>query len=221
MSGHHLQREVYEATVTSTADPEKRGRLKVSCGAITAEGLDLPAWVEMASSPYSGSGDAGMFFLPDVGEVVEIEVVVGSSDDDYGGLALLTSPDYRWRCVIFPDTDSVPTEFREKYGQLMGIKTPKGQILAFDESLTEMFLKAGKVRLLSATADEPIPLGNLLVAFLSSFMDLYVVHTHATGTGPSGPPNNVVDANLLKANNLTNKSVLSDAAFVQKDPGVT
>jgi len=220
MAGQYLHREVYEATVTSIADPEKRGRLKVTCGAITAEGMDLPDWVEMSSTPYSGRGDAGMFFLPDPGEVVEIEAVVGSSDDDVPGLGLLAAPDYRWRCCIYPDTASVPAEFRAKYGKRMGIKTPSGQILMFDEALKEVILKAGKLRLLSEAADEPIPLGNVLLAFLSSFLDQYMAHTHATGVGPSGPPLTAAQTAALKANNLTNKAILSDAAFVQKGGGI-
>lgn len=221
MAGAFQHREVYEAKVTDAADPEKRGRLKVTCGAITAEGLDLPEWVEMAASLYSGKGDAGMFFVPDVGEVVEIEVVVGSSDDDVPGLGLLTSPDYRWRCTIFPDTDSVPAEFRQDYGKRMGIKTPSGQIFMFDESLKQIVLKAGKLRLLSEGADEPIPLGNVLLAFLTSFLDQYLVHVHPTGTGPSGPPANAAATATLKADKITSRAILSDAAFVQKGPGVT
>lgn len=221
MAGAFQHREVYEATVTDTADPDQRGRLKVTCGAITAEGLDLPEWVEMAASPYSGKGDAGMFFLPDLGEVVEIEAVVGSSDDDVGGLAMLTSPDYRWRCCIFPDTASVPEEFRTNYGKRMGIKTPSGQIFMFDEALKQIVLKAGKLRLLSEGADEPIPLGNVLTAFLTSFLDQYLAHTHGTGTGPSSPPLNAAATVTLKADKITSGAILSDAVFVQKGAGVT
>lgn len=222
MSGGAFQhREVYEARVVNTADPDQRGRLRVTCGALTAEGLELPEWVEMAASPYSGTGDAGMFFLPDVGEVVEIEAVVGASDDDAPGLALLSSPDYRWRCCTFPDADSVPAEFRgDSYGKRMGMKTPSGQIFMFDEALKATILKAGKLYLLSEDADEPIPLGNVLTEFLSSFLDQYLVHTHPTGTGPSGPPANALATTTLKAEKIDNGAILSDAAFVQKSPGV-
>lgn len=221
MAGAFQHREIYEALVTSVADPEQRGRLKVTCGAITAEGLDLPEWVEMSASPYSGKGDAGMFFLPDVGEVVEIEAVVGSSDDDVHGLAMLSSPDYRWRCCIFPDADSVPAEFRKDYGKRMGIKTPSGQLVMLDESLKQIVLKAGKLRLLSEDANEPIPLGNVLTAFLAALMDQYIAHTHPTGVGPSGPPLTAAQAAALKADKITSGAILSDAAFVQKAAGVT
>ncbi|KKM76781.1 hypothetical protein LCGC14_1376690 [marine sediment metagenome] len=62
--------ERYEAVVSSIDDPQNRGRFKVKCvGLLGDADTELPNFVELVP-------DHGWFTVPEVGEQVEIEVVV-------------------------------------------------------------------------------------------------------------------------------------------------
>lgn len=181
MSEH---RERYAALVTSLDDPEQRGRIKVKSQEILAEDVELPDWLDPCF-PFTGGNDAGWFFLPDIGDIVEIEAVVGSSDDDHPGTAFHAYPRMKWRCCAYSDTDDVPSEMRAdgKYTKRMGLKDRAGQVLVFDSDVTEMFLRFGKLRLGSATSNQPLVLGNVLKAMLSSFLALAAAHAHVADPG--------------------------------------
>lgn len=126
--------EKYPAVVSSTEDPEQRGRLKVTCAALTGdEESDLPEWVEP-------SPDWGWFVIPEVGEVVEIEVVTGTIEDESYGQASIDNLDARWRGVRFYGNEEgqAPTpinpEFLTNYGKRRGFATPLGHYIIFDDT---------------------------------------------------------------------------------------
>lgn len=70
----------------------------------------------------------------------------------------------------------------------------------------------------SSSADENIPLGQVLKSFLSSFLDLFAQHTHPTGVGPSGPPLEAAQAQKMKADPIESEAFLSSFTFTQKLP---
>ena len=211
--GDHL-RDKFAAKVTSIDDPEQRGRLKVECRALVEDGVELPDWVEPAF-PYVGSGDAGFFFLPDVGEFVELEVLTGDADEDFSGVAFQANPDLRWISCLYTDGDAVPAEFREKYGKRMGIKTPSGSFLMFDEDTKDLVLKAGgKVLVGSPDSDEPLVLGNKFKDFAGRLIDAILAITVTTSTGPSTLP--LLNAATFAALKAELATLLSDIAFTEK-----
>lgn len=65
----------YRGTVTSNDDPERRGRVQVSCSAVL---VDRFVWA-LPSSPYAGSG-VGLFTVPPVGANVWVEFEGGDID---------------------------------------------------------------------------------------------------------------------------------------------
>ena len=220
-----MGREVYPAIVSNVDDPEQRGRIRVKSQALLAEGVEINEWIEPCF-PFAGT-KRGWFFLPDVDDAVEIEAVVGEAGDDSPGLGLLIDPSFRWRAVLYPTTDDIPEEFRgDGYGKRFGFKT-RGGALIFDEDVLDIILQAAKgghVRIGTADADEPIPLGKVLQSFASDLRDaiaaitVSVVVPPGGGTITSGVPLNKASFDALKASPIGDGKVLSDVAFVSKSP---
>lgn len=132
-------REHHIAVVTDNADPEQRGRVKVECGTLLAAGVELPDWVE-PSFPYLASIDnnttcAGWLFTPDVGVVVEIELITSHSGDQVPGMILSDSSSIRWRaCLLTPGKDVLHDDFKVNYPNRRGIITSRGHGILFDDT---------------------------------------------------------------------------------------
>lgn len=129
-----MNTETYPATVSSNQDPEKRGRLLVTCaGLMGDEEAEVPPWVEPVLQ-------WGWFIIPDVGELVEIEVVVSSDEDEQPGQASIDNPDIKWRGHRHygneegPQPTPIPDDFKTNYGKRRGFATPGGHILMFDDT---------------------------------------------------------------------------------------
>jgi uncharacterized protein involved in type VI secretion and phage assembly len=75
---HHATRHYgkYRGKVAANVDPQKRGRVQVSCPAVLNEGK--LAWA-MPSSPFAGAG-VGLFLVPPVGANVWVEFEAGDID---------------------------------------------------------------------------------------------------------------------------------------------
>lgn len=211
---------IYPAKVTFNADPEKRGAIRVACvGIMGEEDTEIPIDVYPVH-------DWGWFYVPDVGEIVDIEVCEGSEEDEQFGQMSIDNLDMKWRSGrYYGNTEGdTPTPIHEtftskNYGKRRGFATPAGHVFMFDdtegqEEITlswkdgSAFIRIdskGSV-LLSATngatltieadtgkiiatsgkieingAEQAAILGNL-------FKQYFDMHTHPTGTGPSGPP---------------------------------
>lgn len=129
-----IHTETYPAKVVGTDDPEKRGRIRVACaGLMGDEESELPEWVEPAPA-------WGWFIVPDVGEVVEIEVVVGSSEDEQQGQASIDNLDAKWRGARhYGNTEGeqptpINADFLTNYGKRRGFATPGGHTFIFDDT---------------------------------------------------------------------------------------
>lgn len=126
--------ERHEATVVSTDDPEKRGRIRVSCSGILGDAeSDLPMWVEPTL-------DWGFFAIPEVGEIVEIVVDASNTQDEMFEQTSIENLNPRWYGARFyqKTTDGaapVPEIFTSKnYGKRRGLRTPAGHVLVFDDT---------------------------------------------------------------------------------------
>ena len=128
-------KEQYSAIVTDTEDDKKRGRIKAKCVALTgSETTALPEWIDPTF-------DWGWFYVPDVGEAVEIEVVVqDDTAEGVPGQAFLEAPNYRWRNKRFHDPDGkqprLPHDLftSKNYGKRRGFATPLGHVFFFDDT---------------------------------------------------------------------------------------
>lgn len=131
--------EHFEATVSSNDDPEKRGRIRVTCPGIMGDDEEeLANWIEPVPM-------WGWFIVPDVDEIVEIEVVTSSTTDEQFGQASIANPDYKWRsskrfwgneeAEEGSGKTSIPEDFTaSNYGKRRGFSTPGGHVLLFDDT---------------------------------------------------------------------------------------
>lgn len=125
----------YEATVTWNEDPDKLGKIRVSCvGLMGDEETEIPIDVDPVH-------DWGWFYVPDVGEIVEIEVIEGSSEDEQNGQMSIDNLDIKWRSKrFFGNTEGdTPTPINEdftstNYGKRRGFATPMGHVFMFDDT---------------------------------------------------------------------------------------
>ncbi len=124
---------VYPATVTAIEDPEQRGRIRVACAALMGdEETEMPAWVEPVY-------EWGWFVVPDVGEIVDLEVTEGSHDDEHFGQASINNLDPRWKGRYWGGNETdvkrpVPEDFKTNYGKRRGFATPGGHVMMFDDT---------------------------------------------------------------------------------------
>jgi len=127
--------ETYSAVVTNTKDDEERGRIRVACtGLLGDDESDLPMWVEPVL-------DWGWFYVPDVGEIIEIEVVSGSDLDEQPGQFSIDNLDIKWRGQrYYGNTEGEeptvvhPFFVGEHYGKKRGFSTPFGHVIMFDDT---------------------------------------------------------------------------------------
>lgn len=132
-----MNTETYPATVSNNQDPEKRGRLKVTCpGLLGDEESELPMWVEPALM-------WGWFVIPDVGELIEVEAVTGSDEDEQFGQASIDNLDLKWRGTRYyvggdggEGSQETPLneDFKKNYGKRRGFATPGGHTFVMDDT---------------------------------------------------------------------------------------
>lgn len=133
-----INEETYTATVTSNDDPEKRGRIKVACaGLLGDEDTELPMYVEPCL-------DWGWFYVPDIGETVDVVVVSSSDSDESRGQMSIDNLDIRWKgqrhyTVDEPENDNttatqVHPDLKTNYGKRRGFATPHGHTVIFDDT---------------------------------------------------------------------------------------
>jgi len=131
--------ESHEARVTKTDDPDQRGRLKVTCPGITGDqDTELPQWLEPTL-------DWGWFYVPDIGELIEIEARSHADTDESWGQASIQNADLRWRGKRFysplaQEPLDVRPDFQEHYGKQRGFCTPHGHVMVFDDMEPSFYL---------------------------------------------------------------------------------
>lgn len=130
--------EKHEAEVVRVDDPERRGRVQVTCVALMADDTEpMPQWVEPAYQ-------WGWFLIPDIGEIIDIEVVAESEDDESPGQSSIDQLDPKWRGARYwgnseaeegQGKTTIPEDFTAtNYGKRRGFATPGGHVLLFDDS---------------------------------------------------------------------------------------
>ncbi len=133
--------EKYEATVSAIegfeGEDEKRGLIEVLCPAIMGDN-ETPVPVLCEPVP-----DWGWFYIPDVGEAVEIEFVTTSDRDEIWGQQALEALSPKWTGKRFltdietegEDPRPIHDDFvSTNYGKRRGFATPFGHVLLFDDT---------------------------------------------------------------------------------------
>lgn len=128
--------ESHDAVVTNIEDDEKSGKIKCSCVSLLGdEETELPMWIPPVL-------DWGFFFIPNVGEIIELQVATSSDEDESSGQMAIDNLDIRWRGKRYytddeVENDNAPTpihpDFLSNYGKRRGFSTPHGHIFLFDD----------------------------------------------------------------------------------------
>jgi len=208
--------EKYLAQVTDNQDKDQLGRIRVSCpdlvGAYLEESQDIviEGWIDPIH-------DWSWFYIPDVDEVVEIEILVSSDEDEVAMQSAMYNPQIRWRGKRYwggEETNQprpVPDDFKTNYGKRRGFATPRGHVFLFDDTEGDELItlklaknedfvslelnKDGEVNITAdvcnVLAATEVNLGdNATEAVVKgdTWKTLFDGHKHPTGVGPSGPP---------------------------------
>lgn len=190
----------YEAWVVDVDDPLKLGRIRVKTPAVLGE--DVESGWALPCVPFGGGKDRGMLFLPQVDDTVWIEFAGGDVSRPIWTGAFWGAPESAGQQDdLGKETGTeVPTSEGSQAGPgLSMIRTKAGHRIVLDDDggivvfahgkdkaeirLTdsgEVIVKAEKIKL-GSSATEPLVLGD-------AFKQLFNMHTHPTGVGPSGPP---------------------------------
>ncbi len=126
------KKEVHNAIVTRNTDPDQGVALR---GAVffNAPTLFDGEYPEPATPcfPFASAGGAGMFFVPQVGDEIEVEILV---DDGTFDTADVEVPEPRWRCMVYSSAADIADEFKVNYTRRMGWKSNTGHIFLFDDT---------------------------------------------------------------------------------------
>lgn len=125
----------YPAIVTKIEETDKLGQIFVKCSALSGDAdTEYP-------DPIDPCHDWGWFYIPDVGEEVEIEIIVADGfDEDVPGAASIDEQRPRWRGKRFASAEGEqprpinPLFTDPNYGKRRGFATPKGHVLLFDDT---------------------------------------------------------------------------------------
>lgn len=130
-----LSTATYVAKVTFNQDPEKRGVIRVACvGLMGDEETECPIDVEPVH-------DWGWFVVPDIGELVEVEVTEASDEDEQAGQMSIDNLDLKWRSARYYGNEEgdTPTPIHpmltsKNYAKRRGFATPVGHVVMFDDT---------------------------------------------------------------------------------------
>jgi hypothetical protein len=205
----------YEGVVTDNADPLKIGRLRAKVPAVLGEDV-VSGWA-LPCAPFGGGKDRGFLFVPEVGDTVWIEFAAGDpsrpiwvgvywgapestgNQDDLGtatGTEVPTSSGTQagpGKAIL--KTKAGHTLYFDDDGQLIVVANGNGKTEIHLTQDGQVTIKADKI-LLGDGAQKAVILGD-------DFMQFFNAHTHPTGVGPSGPPTQPMQSNLLSQKTFT------------------
>jgi len=120
-----MGREVHVGVVTNNTDPKMQGRIQAKIPTLTGDDT-YPDWIQ-PRFPLAGEGH-GMFFVPEVGDQVNIDV----ADGEQG----IEDPDAFWSQSEFKlgDMAKVFTKEMSSYPKFKGLVTKAGHRFIVDDS---------------------------------------------------------------------------------------
>ena len=190
----------YEAVVTRVDDPLEIGRLRARVPAVLGE--DQESGWALPCMPFGGGKDRGFLAIPEVGDTVWIEFASGDPGRPIWSGVFWGAPTSSGQADDLADAtgSEVPTSEDAKAGPgRVVLRTKAGHRICWDDQEESIVVahcsgkseirlnKDGQVVVtaeairLGPAAEERLVLGD-------AFMDLFNKHTHPTGVGPSGAP---------------------------------
>lgn len=96
--------------------------------------------------PFASVKGAGLFFVPQVGDEIEVEILVDDGTSDTSDVEV---PEPRWRCMVYSSSADIAEEFKKNYTRRMGWKSNSGHLFLFDdkegEELVQLSHKIGTI----------------------------------------------------------------------------
>ena len=93
--------EKHRAIVVANDDPDQKGRIKCACAGILGdEDTSLPDWIPPVL-------DWDWFYIPDIGEIIELELNSSDATDEIAGQSSIDGMDLHWRGKRFFTGDSM------------------------------------------------------------------------------------------------------------------
>jgi hypothetical protein len=137
-------RSQHIATVVDNMDPEKRGRLKVSCASLCGTDPDSgearvhPAWIDPQFSVLLTEdgkvSTSGFFAVPNVGATVVISINDSSSSDRSPFETSILGAEPRWEASILRVGDQLADTFTKNYPLRLGLRSATGHVLMMDDT---------------------------------------------------------------------------------------
>lgn len=126
------RRETHNAVVTRNLDDDfpgasLKGAIFFNAPTLFEGEYPVPAF---PCFHFASLGSAGIFFVPKVGDEIEIEISVDDGTDDTSDVEL---DEPRWKCMIYDDELDIHDLFKENYPFRMGWVSNKGHHLIFDD----------------------------------------------------------------------------------------
>jgi uncharacterized protein involved in type VI secretion and phage assembly len=180
----------YRGLVENRDDPEQLGRLKLRVPSLLGDAVTGWAWPVV---PYAGAG-LGFFFMPQVGDMVWVEFAEGELEHPLWTGCGWAKPGQQTE-IPEDAKDSYPDQnvLRTKYGhviilsdapggEMITIRAKNGCEITVDPNGDVVTVKAGTVNVQSAN-------GQVQELATKTFVqNLYDMHQHPSGVGPTGPP---------------------------------
>jgi len=131
-------KQVHNAIVTRNTDPDLglklRGAVFFSAPTLFDGEFPLPAF---PCFPFASDKGAGMFWVPKVGDEIEVEIEADDGSDDTVDVEI---PEPRYRCMVYSDVSDIDDIFKTNYPFRMGWKTNSGHYLLFDDTVDKQFI---------------------------------------------------------------------------------
>ncbi len=122
----------FRAVVKKIDDPEKLGRIRVTCPDIYGKDMSPWAWPCL---PYGGSDETGFFMIPEIESGVWLEFEQGCPTNPIWSGVWWTKPN---------DNNEVPDVATAKYGKVKMIKTKSGHTIEFDDEANTIKVSNGQ-----------------------------------------------------------------------------
>lgn len=125
--------EVHRAQVTRNIDDDEglklRGAIFFNAPTLFDGEYELPA---VPCFPFASANGAGMFWVPQVGDEIEVQILADDNTDDTTDVEL---PEPTYLCMLYSDADDADIDdiFKENYTKRMGWKSNSGHYFLFDD----------------------------------------------------------------------------------------
>ncbi|MFI7128804.1 phage baseplate assembly protein V [Nonomuraea sp. NPDC050153] len=180
----------YRGFVEDRNDPEKLGRLRVRVPDLLGDAVTGWAW---PVTPYGGAG-VGLFALPKKDDIVWVEFVAGDLSEPLWSGCAWAKPGGRGELPQealdgYPDAVVLRTASGHaivlsdaKGRELITVRASNGAQVVLDPAADRITVKAGEVVVRGAGGEVEE------LATKSFVKDVFDLHQHATGVGPSSTP---------------------------------